>query len=72
MRFTFPRICGLIALLTAVAAPVWAADPVSYKVDHFSAGDGSMDSHAARYLGSRHTAQLGAGEPLRVDRAGAL
>ena len=43
MRFTFPRICGLIALLTAVAAPVWAADPVSYKVDHFSAGDGSMD-----------------------------
>jgi translocation and assembly module TamA len=44
MRFTFPRICGLIALLAALAAPAWAADPVSYKVDHFSAGDGTMDA----------------------------
>jgi translocation and assembly module TamA len=44
MRFTFPRICGLIALLAAFAAPVWAADPVSYKVDHFSTGDGSMEA----------------------------
>src|ERR1700761_3519451 len=44
MRFTFLRICGLIALSAAFAAPVRAADPVSYKVDHFSAGDGSMDS----------------------------
>jgi translocation and assembly module TamA len=43
MRFTFPRICGLIALLAALAAPAWAADPVSYKVDHFSTGDGTMD-----------------------------
>jgi translocation and assembly module TamA len=43
MRFTFPRICGLIALLAALAAPARAADPVSYKVDHFSTGDGSMD-----------------------------
>jgi translocation and assembly module TamA len=44
MRFTFPRICGLIALVAALAAPAWAADPVSYKVDHFSTGDGSMDA----------------------------
>jgi translocation and assembly module TamA len=44
MRFTFPRICGLIVLLAALAAPAWAADPVSYKVDHFSAGDGTMDA----------------------------
>ena len=44
MRFTFPRICVLIALLAALAAPAWAADPVTYKVDHFSAGDGAMDS----------------------------
>jgi translocation and assembly module TamA len=44
MRFTFPRICGLITLLTVFAAPAWAADPVSYKVDHFSTGDGSMDA----------------------------
>jgi translocation and assembly module TamA len=44
MRFTFPKICGLITLLTVFAAPAWAADPVSYKVDHFSTGDGSMDA----------------------------
>jgi translocation and assembly module TamA len=44
MRFTFSRICGLIALLGALAAPAWAADPVSYKVDHFSTGEGSMDA----------------------------
>jgi translocation and assembly module TamA len=44
MRFTFPKICGLIALLAVPAAPVWAADPVSYKVDHFSTGDGSMEA----------------------------
>jgi translocation and assembly module TamA len=44
MRFTFPRICGLIALLAALAAPAWAADPVSYKVDRISAGDGTMDA----------------------------
>jgi translocation and assembly module TamA len=44
MRFTFPRICGLIALLATLAAPAWAADPVSYKVDHFSTGDGTMDN----------------------------
>ena len=44
MRFTLPRICGLITLLTVFAAPAWAADPVSYKVDHFSTGDGSMDA----------------------------
>jgi translocation and assembly module TamA len=44
MRFTFLRICGLIALSAAFAAPVRAADPVSYKVDHFSTGDGSMDA----------------------------
>jgi translocation and assembly module TamA len=44
MRFTFPRICGLITLLTVFAAPVRAADPVPYKVDHFSTGDGSMDA----------------------------
>jgi translocation and assembly module TamA len=44
MRFTFPRICGLISLLTVFAAPVRAADPVPYKVDHFSTGDGSMDA----------------------------
>jgi translocation and assembly module TamA len=44
MRFTFPRICCLIALLAAPAAPAWAADPVSYKVDRFSMGDGSMDA----------------------------
>src|SRR5580692_3141387 len=44
MRFTFPKICGLIALLAVPAAPVWAADPVSYKVDRFSTGDGSMEA----------------------------
>ena len=44
MRFTFPKICGLITLLTVFAAPARAADPVSYKVDHFSTGDGSMDA----------------------------
>jgi translocation and assembly module TamA len=44
MRFTFPRICGLIALVAALAAPAWAADPVSYKVDHFTTGDGTMDA----------------------------
>jgi translocation and assembly module TamA len=44
MRFTFPRICGLITLLAAFAAPAWAADPVSYKVDHFSTGDSSMEA----------------------------
>jgi translocation and assembly module TamA len=44
MRFTFPEFCGLIAVLVALAAPAWAADPVvSYKVDHFSTGNGSMD-----------------------------
>jgi len=43
MRFKLPRVCGLIALLASTAAPVWASDPVSYKVDHFSTGDGSMD-----------------------------
>jgi translocation and assembly module TamA len=44
MRFTFPRIYGLIALLAVLAVPAWAADPVAYKVDHFSTGDGSMDA----------------------------
>jgi hypothetical protein len=45
MRFTFPGIYGLIAVLAALAAPAWAADSiVSYKVDHFSAGNGSMDA----------------------------
>ena len=33
-----------MALLAALAAPAWAADPVSYKVDHFSTGDGTMDA----------------------------
>jgi len=44
MRFTFRIICGLIAMLAVLAAPAWAADPVSYKVDHFSTGDGSMEA----------------------------
>src|SRR5580698_914986 len=44
MRYTLPKICGLIALLASSAAPVWASDPVSYKVDRLSVGDGSMDS----------------------------
>jgi translocation and assembly module TamA len=44
MRFTFIRICGLIPMLAALCATAWAADPVSYKVDRFSAGDGSMDA----------------------------
>ena len=44
MCFTFPRICGLITLLAALAAPAWAADPVAYKVDHFSTGDSSMEA----------------------------
>jgi translocation and assembly module TamA len=43
MRFTFRRICGLIGM-AVLLSPAWAADPVSYKVDHFSAGEGSMDA----------------------------
>lgn len=30
-------------VLAGFVAPAWAADPVSYKVDRFSTGDGSMD-----------------------------
>jgi translocation and assembly module TamA len=44
MRFKFPKICGLIALLASAATSAWASDPVSYKVDRISVGDGSMDS----------------------------
>ncbi len=42
MRFELPTICGLIAVLASTVA--WASDPVSYKVDRFSAGDGAMDT----------------------------
>ncbi|MGA2396832.1 MAG: BamA/TamA family outer membrane protein [Steroidobacteraceae bacterium] len=31
-------------MLASTAAPVWASDPVSYKVDRFSTGDGGMDT----------------------------
>jgi len=31
-------------MLAGLAGPVWAADPVSYKVDKFSTGDGSMEA----------------------------
>jgi translocation and assembly module TamA len=44
MRFKLATICGLIVVLGTAAAPVWASDPVSYKVDRFSTGDGSMDT----------------------------
>jgi translocation and assembly module TamA len=44
MHFKLARICGLIAMLASTAAPVWASDPVSYKVDRFSTGDGSIDA----------------------------
>ena len=44
MRLNSPTICCLIALLTGFVMPVRAADTVTYKVDRFSTGDGSMDS----------------------------
>jgi translocation and assembly module TamA len=31
-------------MLASTAVPVWASDPVSYKVDRFSTGDGSIDA----------------------------
>ena len=44
MRFKLATLCVLMGLLASGAAPVWASDPVAYKVDRFSTGDGSMDA----------------------------
>jgi translocation and assembly module TamA len=44
MRFNLPTICCLIALLVGFVMPARAADTLTYKVDRFSTGDGSMDA----------------------------